>query len=108
MSCPCFESVFGKSPDPLYEIHANPSDLLALHDGLDTLFTARPQEYAYDVEVLLVVGAVQTCCMGWIPSTPQAFEDRLRNVTMVSAVLKERPDRSDVLVVYHTAVVVPT
>jgi hypothetical protein len=107
----CLESIFGKSPDHLYEIHANPSDLLALPDGLDTLFTARPQQYAYDVKVLLVVGAEQTCCMGWIPATPLAFVHRNdRNMTMVSAVLKgnDSLDKANVLVVFHTAVVVPS
>ncbi len=95
--CSCLEpGVFWmKTPQPLvhgFEIHANPSDLLTLHDGLCSIFVkGAHDEVVFDKSVLLVIsGERQSCCYSaWIPEEPMPFEDFQANVTMVCAVLRD-------------------
>ncbi len=95
--CSCLEpaTFWMKTPQPLvhsFEIHANPGDLLTLHDGLYSIFVqGAHDEVVFDKSVLLVIAGTKQSASyaAWIPEAPRPFEDFQSKVTMVCAVLRE-------------------
>jgi hypothetical protein len=108
--CCCLITSTVPPPPPctVFEISANSFDLLTLHDGLASLFVKGAfEKVVFDQSAVLVVDGYRGPAMAaWIPDSPQAFEDHLCRVSVVSAVLRLTEDEEegcDVMVVYESA-----
>jgi hypothetical protein len=112
--CPCLESRWSAQPsDHVYEIHAEASDLLTLHDGLASFFTpGAHDEVVFDKTILLVIAGIKNrkCYSAWVPETTQLFENYESNFTTVLAVLRDTTNSintEEVIIVHDSAQIFP-